>query len=114
MTDEQFAALAPFEKNYESALKANYTRYPGMTAIDTMFRTYRELTNSRININRSCSVCVLNLVKNVGKLYFAEKERREQLAAEQAKAVELAKQADPEPKPDKAKKTTRKRTKKTE
>lgn len=105
MTDEQFAALSAYEHNYETALKANYSRYPGLTAIDTMFRIYRELTGSRIFLNRTCSVCVLNLVKNVGKLYFAEKERREQ---------ELAKQAEPEPKPDKAKKTTRKRTKKTE
>ena len=106
MTDEQFAALSAYEHNYETALKANYSRYPGITAIDTMFRIYRELTGSRIFLNRTGSVCVLNLVKNVGKLYFAEKERREQ---------ELAKQAEPEPKPDKAKKTTRKpRTKKTE
>ena len=104
MTDEQFAALSAYEHNFETALKVNYTRYPGVSAIDTMFRIYRELTGSRIYLNRSCSVCVLNLVKNVGKLYNAEKERREQ----------LAKQAEPEPKPDKAKKTTRKRTKKTE
>ena len=106
MTDEQFAALSAYEHNYETALKANYSRYPGLTAIDTMFRIYRELTGSRIFLNRTCSVCVLNLVKNVGKLYFAEKERREQ---------ELAKQAEHEPKPDKAKKVTRKpRKKKTE
>ena len=105
MTDEQFAALSAYEHNYETALKANYSRYPGITAIDTMFRIYRELTGSRIFLNRTCSVCVLNLVKNVGKLYFAEKERREQ---------EMAKQAEPEPKPDKAKKTTRKPRKKTE
>lgn len=84
MTDEQFAALAPYEQNFETALKVNYSRYPGMAAIDMMFRIYRDLTKSRININRSCSVCVLNLVKNVGKLYFAEKERREQLAIAEA------------------------------
>ena len=108
MTDDQFAALTPYEHHFETALKANYSRYPGVPAIDTMFRIFRELTGSRIYLNRSCSACVLNLVKNVGKLYFAEKERREQAAAEQAK------QAEPEPKPDKAKKTTRKRTKKTE
>lgn len=101
MTDEQFNALTPFENNFTTAIKVNYTRYPGRAAIDTMFNIYRELTNSRININRSCGTCVLHLVQNVGKLYFAEKTRREELKAE------------PEPKPDKAKKTTKK-TKKTE
>lgn len=106
MTDEQFAALAPWEDNYKSAIEAKYTRYPGAEAINTMFNIYRALTNTRVNINRSCSVCLLHLVQKVGRLYFAEKERRAQLAAE------AAKQAEPEPKPDKAKKTTRKRTKK--
>ena len=102
MTDEQFNALAPFEQHYKTAIQVNYTRYPGRAAIDTMFNIYRELTNSRININRSCGTCVLHLVQNVGKLYFAEKKRREELKAE------------PEPKPDKAKKTTRKTDKKAE
>lgn len=101
MTDEQFNALAPFEQHYKTAIQVNYTRYPGVAAIDTMFSIYKDITKSRININRSCGTCVLHLVQNVGKLYFAEKTRREELKAE------------PEPKPDKAKKTTRK-TKKTE
>ena len=102
MTDEQFNALAPFEQHYKTAIQVNYTRYPGRAAIDTMFNIYRELTNSRININRSCGTCILHLVQNVGKLYFAEKKRREELKAE------------PEPKPDKAKKTTRKTNQKAE
>ena len=101
MTDEQFNALAPFEDHYKTAIEVNYTRYPGAAAIDTMFNVYRAVTNSRININRACGTCILHLVQDVGKLYFKEKSRREELKAE------------PEPKPDKAKKTTRK-TKKTE
>lgn len=102
MTDEQFNALAPYESNYKTALTVNYSRYPGAAAIDTMFNVYRAVTGSRLNMNRSCSVCVLNLVKNVGRLYFAEKERRE---------AEAMAKAEPEPKPDKAKKA-RKTTKK--
>jgi hypothetical protein len=101
MTDEQFNALAPYEENYKTAIEVNYSRYPGVAAIDTMFNVYRAVTNSRININRTCGTCILHLVQDVGKLYFAEKKRREQLKAE------------PEPKPDKAKKTVKK-TKKAE
>ena len=100
MTDEQFNALAPFEANYKTAIEVNYTRYPGRAAIDTMFNIYRELTNSRININRACGTCILHLVQNVGKLYFAEKARR---------IAEAAFKTEPEPKPDKAKKTTKKK-----
>lgn len=99
MTDEQFQALAPYEEHYKTAIDLNYSRYPGAAAIDTMFAVYKAVTKSRININRSCGSCLLHLVQDVGKLYFAEKARR---VAESAKA-------EPEPKPDKAKKTTKKK-----
>ena len=107
MTEEQFDTLAQYEPNFESALKANYSRYPGREGVDTMFRIYREITNTRMNLNRSCSVCILNLVKSLGKLYFAEKTRRE----EEARKAEELKKEEPkaEPKPDKAKKTSRKK-----
>lgn len=108
MTEEQFDTLAQYEPNFESALKANYSRYPGQEGVTTMFNIYRDLTHTRMNLNRSCSVCILNLVKSLGKLYFAEKTRREE---EARKAEELKKVEEPkaEPKPDKAKKTTRKK-----
>ena len=106
MTEEQFTALAPFEQHYRTALDCNYTRYPGRAAIDTMFEIFRAVTGSRININRSCSVCILHLVQNVGKLYFKEKERRESEALKDEKPVEEKE----EPKPNKAKKTPRKKT----
>ena len=116
MTDEQFNILAQYEHNYETALKANYSRYPGREGVDQMFNTYRDITGSRNNINRSCSVCILNLVKKVGKLYFEEKTRREEEA--RMKAEELKKQeevkTEPETKPDKAKKAPKKTTKKKE
>ena len=105
MTDEQFNALAPFEEHYKTAIEVNYTRYPGSAAIDTMFYIYKAITKSRININRSCGTCLLHLVQDVGKLYFAEKARR---------IAEAASKTEPEPKPDKAKKTTRKTNKKAE
>ena len=108
MTEEQFNTLAQYEGNFETALKANYSRYPGQEGVTTMFNIYRDLTHTRMNLNRSCSVCILNLVKSLGKLYFAEKTRREE---EARKAEELKKVEEPkaEPKPDKAKKTSRKK-----
>lgn len=105
MTDEQFNALAPYEENYKTAIEVNYSRYPGVAAIDTMFNVYRAVTGSRININKTCGTCVLHLVQDVGKLYFQEKARR---LAEELKKMEEAKT---ESKPDKAKKTTKKTTK---
>lgn len=105
MTDEQFNALAQFEDNYKTAIDLGYSRYPGRAGVDTMFNIYRDLANTRVNMNRSCSVCILHLVQKVGKLYFAEKTRREEEALK-AKAVEEEKT---ETKPNKAKKTTKKK-----
>lgn len=111
MTDEQFNTLAQFEPNFKTALECNYSRYPGQAGVDTLFRIWRELTNTRVNINRSCGSCILNLVKNVGKLWYQEKARRE----EEERKKEEALKAEPEPKPDKAKKkATKKTTKKAE
>lgn len=110
MTDEQFNALAQFEDNYKTAIDLGYSRYPGQAAVNTMFNIYRDITNTRTNINRSCSVCILHLVQKVGKLYFAEKTRREE---EARKEEELKKQPveeeKTEPKPNKAKKTSKKK-----
>lgn len=105
MTDEQFNALAQYEDNYKTAIDLGYSRYPGQAGVNTMFNIYRDLTNTRVNMNRSCSVCILHLVQKVGKLYLAEKARREEEALK-AKAVEEEKT---ETKPNKAKKTTKKK-----
>ena len=105
MTDEQFNALAQYEDNYKTAIDLGYSRYPGQDGVNTMFNIYRDLTNTRTNMNRSCSVCILHLVQKVGKLYFAEKTRREEEALK-AKAVEEEKT---ETKPNKAKKTPKKK-----
>ena len=105
MTDEQFNALAQFEDNYKTAIDLGYSRYPGQAGVNTMFNIYRDLTNTRTNMNRSCSVCILHLVQKVGKLYFAEKTRREEEALK-AKTVEEEKT---ETKPNNAKKTAKKK-----
>ena len=110
MTEEQFNTLAQYEGNFETALKANYSRYPGREGVDTMFRIYREITNTRMNLNRTCSVCILNLVKSLGKLYFAEKTRREEEARRLEEERLKKEEPKAEPKPDKAKKPSRKKT----
>ena len=103
MTEEQYNALAPYEPNFKTALECQYSRYPGADGVDTMFRIWKEITNTRMNINRSCSVCILHLIQDVGRLWYAEKAKRvkEQLDKMEDKPEE--------PKPNKAKKTTKKK-----
>ena len=36
LTEEEYMALVPFEKHMETALRAGWSRNPGLSALDTM------------------------------------------------------------------------------
>ena len=90
MTDEQFQALAQYEDRFTTATKANWCRYPGLAALQTMVSVYNSVTGQGIRINSGCSRCVLHVVQDTGRLYFAEKARREALQATITKGTEDA------------------------
>ena len=86
MTTEQFKALEPYESYFRTAIVSQYAKYCGLTATQTIHRIYCELTNTRTQLNTSCSSCIFRLLVDCGKLYFAEKERREKEVTEKPKA----------------------------
>lgn len=86
MTDEQFAALAQYEDRFRTAIDGGWCRYPGLAALQTMASVYTSVTGQGIRINSGCSRCVLHVVQDTGRVYFAEKARRE--AEEAAKVKE--------------------------
>ena len=89
MTDEQFQALAQYEDRFTTAINAKWCRYPGLTALQTMVSVYNSVTGQTLRLNSGCSRCVLHVVQDTGRLYFAEKERREAVqATETARASE--------------------------
>ena len=80
-TDEQFAALAPFEDNFRTAIDGEWTRRirtPDQLRIKDI---YEAATKSRIPFNQGCGTCLLNLLKRAGRLFFQDKEKRENSAA---------------------------------
>lgn len=70
LTKEQMKALGPYEKYMRTAVRADWASNPGMQGIDTLSRVWEEVTGTRRNMSVSCGVCVLNLLKDVGRLYF--------------------------------------------
>ena len=90
MTDEQFAALAQFEDRFRTAIDGGWCRYPGLAALQTMASVYNSVTGRGIRINSGCSRCVLHVVQDAGRVYFAEKARREAVQATMAKGAEDA------------------------
>ena len=90
MTDEQFAALAQYEDRFRTAIDAKWCRYPGLAALQTMVSVYNSVTGQGIRINSGCSRCVLHVVQDAGRVYFAEKARREAAQATITKGTEDA------------------------
>ena len=81
MTDEQFTALAQYEDRFRTAINGGWCRYPGLAALQTMASVYNSVTGRGIRINSGCSRCVLHVVQDAGRVYFAEKARREAVQA---------------------------------
>lgn len=90
LTEDQYRALAPFEQNMRTALHSNYARNPGRRATLDMQDIYNEVTGARLRVNVGCGTCILNLLKDVGRIYFADKEERAAKAQEAVKATETA------------------------
>ena len=88
MTDEQFAALAQYEDRFTTAINAKWCRYPGLAALQTMVSVYNSVTGQTLRLNSGCSRCVLHVVQDAGRVYFAEKARREAVQATIAKGTE--------------------------
>lgn len=77
LTDEQYRALEPYEQNMRTALHQGYARNPGSRAIDMMQGIYNAVAKVKIRPNKGCNTCILNLLKDCGRLYFADKTLRQ-------------------------------------
>ena len=87
MTDEQFNILARYEDNLRTATNSRWARHPGRSALALINETYSAAAGIQPRrVNVLCQQCVLDLLRNAGKLYFAEKTRREEEAAKKAAA----------------------------
>lgn len=124
MTEEQFQILARYEDNLRTAMTRKWARHPGTTAVKTIYAILSDLTGPRPRLNALCQSCVLATLADAGKLYFAEKERREKEVEAKLKATreaaetdapkvakETAKEADSKPVKPKAKKVSTKKPK---
>lgn len=87
-TEKQMAFLATQERDMRTAVESNWSRYPGQANIEQMRKIWEELTGQTREIRLSCSSCILNLVRDMGILYFAQKKEQEaDLAAATARAA---------------------------
>lgn len=92
LSKEQLDALAPYESYMMTAVKSNWSRYPGRDALQEMHRILEEVTGRTRPLNVNCQSCVLNLLRDCGTIYFKAKSAKEVKLSE-ADAVPVAKVA---------------------
>ena len=71
---EDIIVLSPYEKHLRNAL-SDFMCNPGRTAIKAMDNIYRRATGYPLTTDTSCGRCILNTMKRVAELYFAEKSK---------------------------------------
>lgn len=71
-TEEQLKTLSVWEDNFWTAIKADYSRYIGLSAIRVIHRIWEDAHHAKRNLDTGCSHCVLTLLKDVGTEYFAD------------------------------------------
>ena len=74
LSKKQLDALAPYESYMMTAVKSNWSRYPGRYALQEMHRILEEVTGRKRPLNVNCQSCVLNLLRDCGTIYFKSKE----------------------------------------
>ena len=74
LTPEELASLAPFEKNMETAIASDWTRGIGSRGVMLMAAIRDDVSGRHQRVNGSCPSCVLSLVREVGRWYFADRE----------------------------------------
>ena len=77
LSKEQLDALAPYESYMMTAVKSNWSRYPGRDALQEMHRILEEVTGRTRPLNVNCQSCVLNLLRDCGTMYFKAKSAKE-------------------------------------
>lgn len=82
LNDEQFKALEAYERNFNTAVNARWARHPGDRALRVIHTVFTEATGDTRHLNTGCQTCILHLLQDCGRLYFAEKAERDAAKAE--------------------------------
>ncbi len=81
LTQEEFAAVAVYEQQIQTAVRSNYLRNVGRSGLAVLVPIYERATASKLSVNGNCAACILDLLKRIGAIYFADKAEQEQQAA---------------------------------
>ena len=74
LTRAQVLELQPYERYFRQATEAAWCSYPGQAAINKMLDVWATLTGTPYAYKPGCPNCLMNLVRDMGTIYFAQKD----------------------------------------
>ena len=86
-TKDQMEALAPFEEYFRTAVGANWARNPGRENLSRIHGILKSATGDNRRLDANCQHCIVNLLRDTGKAYFADKAEIELKKSEPKKVV---------------------------
>lgn len=69
-TEEDIQYLKKFESNFNTAIKANYTRNIPRKDVENMVEIYNRVNGKALKLCSYCSSSVLSFLKDIGQQYF--------------------------------------------
>ena len=82
-TSQQYNLLAPYRSYFQTAVHERWSRNPGRTALTVMADVWREVAHlPGFRMDYNCGTCIVNLLTDLGTLFFQDEAA---LAAEAAK-----------------------------
>lgn len=76
-TEEIYEMLTPYRTYLYTATYGNYVRFKSIQEKKELAAIYTKHFNKKSRLDNGCGACVLREMKQLGLLYFAEKEARE-------------------------------------
>ena len=92
-TTEQLNTLSQWEEQFRTAVNAQWARNPGRSAIKVIYDIYSAATGDRRRFSDNCNHCILSLLTDCGKAYFADlKEKAVSASTREVKVSQEEKQ----------------------
>lgn len=74
MTQEEISYLSNFERNFYTAMQANFTRAITESDITKMQEIYEKETGAKLQFCKHCASGIVPFLQKLGKLYYKAKE----------------------------------------
>ena len=72
LTAAQLETLAPLAPNMAKAIVVGSLQYPGENTLETLRKTWADLTGTTYPWREGCPDCIIGLLRDLGQVYFQQ------------------------------------------